>query len=177
MMIRTTARHLGALLLPTLVLLGAVGARAQDGPIKIAVVDIETIVSKSKAGMDLVEKLEAFRKSIEDELRAGVQRATDLRNQTEAATNPAEAARLKKLYDDEAIALQRKRDDKQRQGQKMQEEGLRAIERALGPIFSQVRDENGYDLILARTPGLVLMSSDRIDITQKVLDAYDASAQ
>ena len=59
----------------------------------------------------------------------------------------------------------------------MQDEGLREIERNLAPVFRQIRDEQGYDVILALTPGIVLMVSERVDITQLVLDRYNAASQ
>ncbi len=59
----------------------------------------------------------------------------------------------------------------------MQQEGLAGIERALGPIFQQVRDEQGWDLILARTPGLTLVVSQRVDLTEEILQRFNAASQ
>ncbi len=82
---------------------------------------------------------------------------------------------LNKELEDATIALRRFRDDKQREGQKMQEEGLLNIEQVLQPIFAQVRDEMGFDLILNRVPGVVLMISERVDITPLMVERLNAS--
>jgi Skp family chaperone for outer membrane proteins len=56
----------------------------------------------------------------------------------------------------------------------MQSEGLREIEKQLEPVFEKVRDEGGYDLILNRVPGVVVMAGQRVDITQKVIDRLNS---
>ena len=40
--------------------------------------------------------------------------------------------------------------------------------------FIQIRDQGGYDLILNNVPGVVVMAADRIDITQQVIDRFNA---
>ncbi len=173
-MIRRQARHFVAIALPILAVLGVATAQAQDGSIKIAVVDIQVVVGQSTAGQELQQRLSQFQQAAQQELRQQAEAMQALGQQVASATDQAEAARLRKQYEDETLAAQRLRDDKQREGQKMQEEGLRAIEKEIAPIFEAVQASEGYDLILARTPGLTLMVSDRVDITQLVIDRYNA---
>lgn len=174
-MIRSTARQLGALLVPALLLSGASAAPAQDGPIKIAVVDIEKVVTGSTAGQQLQKRLDDFRVVVEAELKTKADELDALRKRAEAATTLAEGDRLSRQLEQGVIDFDRLKADKQREGQKIQKDGLNSIEKALGPIFKQVRDEQGYDLILALTPGVILMSSQRVDITQLVIDRYNAA--
>ena len=77
---------------------------------------------------------------------------------------------LKKQFEDIQIEIKRYRDDKQREGQKMQAEGLKAIEISLEPVFKKYRDDNGYDLILNNVPGVVVYGSNNVNITQDILD-------
>ncbi len=58
----------------------------------------------------------------------------------------------------------------------MQEEGLMEIEKILQPVFQQVRDEMGFDIILNRVPGVVLMTSDRVDITPLLIQRLNAAS-
>ena len=85
-------------------------------------------------------------------------------------------AELNKQLEDATIDIRRYRDDKEREGQKMQADGLKEIEKQLEPIFEEVRNEGGYDLILNNVPGVVVMVGERAEITQKVLDKLNANA-
>lgn len=174
-MIRTTARHLGALALPALLLAGAAVAPAQEAATKIAVVDIERVVTGSSAGAELQRRLDDFRVAVEAELKGKADELDALRKRAEAAASPTEGDRLTRQLEQGVIEFDRLKADKQREGQKIQKDGLARIEKALAPIFRQVRDEQGYDLILALTPGVILMTSKRIDITQLVIDRYNAA--
>ncbi len=174
-MIRTTARQLGALLLPALLLSGASTAPAQEAPTKIAVVDIEKVVVGSTAGKQLQKRLDDFRALVEVELKAKADELEALRKRAEAAGTVTEGDRLRRQLEQGVIDFDRLKADKQREGQKIQQDGLNAIEKALAPVFRQVRDEQGYDLILALTPGVVLMTSKRVDITQLVIERYNAA--
>jgi outer membrane protein len=154
-------------------------AIAQDAPLKIAVVDVEVLVAESPQGKALQERLSNFQSETSAELQrmqndaqAIQQRITDGAN----SLSPDRLDELNKELEDASIALRRFRDDKQREGQKMQEEGLLGIEEVLQPIFAQVRDEMGFDLILNRVPGVVLMISERVDITPLMVQRLNSAS-
>lgn len=156
----------------------ATAALAQDGSIKIAVVDLDRVIAQSKSGKELQAKLEKFQLDIKTQGEAMNEEARQLRQRmTDGVNSLAEdkLAELQKQYEDKQIAMRRFRDDKQREGQKMQEEGLREIEKQLQPVFQKVRDDGGYDLIFNYVPGVVVMASERIDITQKVIDTLNTT--
>jgi Skp family chaperone for outer membrane proteins len=155
-----------------------VAAAAQETTVKIAVVDLERVIAQSKAGQALQSKLEAFQQQIKSEGDALNEEARSIRQRLADGVNTLaedKIAELQKQYEDKQIELRRFRDDKTREGQKMQEEGLRVIEKQLQPVFEQVRDEGGYDLILNYVPGVVVMAGERVDITQKVVDTLNAT--
>ena len=166
----------------TLVLtcLFAVPAMAQEAPVKIAVVDLDVVVAQSPAGKELNAKLEKFQQQVQAEIDVMTNRAKELRQRLADGVNSLtedKLAELQKQFEDEGIKMKRLKDDKTREGQKMQNEGLRDIEKQLEPIFKQVRDEGGYDIILNRVPGVVVMASERVDLTQKVIDKLNAAAK
>lgn len=145
---------------------------AQSTAIKIAVVDLERVVALSDSGKALQGKLEAFQKNVLAEADAVKQSMEDLRQRIAQGANSLsedKLAEMQKQYEDKGISLRRLRDDKQREGQKMQSEGLREIEGQLEPIFKQIQLEQGYDLILNYVPGVVVMANERIDITDAVV--------
>lgn len=154
-------------------------AFAQDAPIKIAVVDLDVVVANSPAGKELGQKLETFQQQIQTEAQGMQTAVQELRQRIADGANSLSDERLAELqkeYEDSMIAIRRFRDDKQREGQKMQDEGLREIEKQLEPIFAKVRDENGYDLILNRVPGVVILAGERVDITAKMIETLGAQA-
>ena len=58
----------------------------------------------------------------------------------------------------------------------MRDDGLQAIERQLQPVLDAVQEEGNYDLILNKALGVVVMASDRVDITAQVVAAFNAAA-
>ncbi len=159
--------------------LGAGEAAAQDGPINIAVVNLDYVVATSPAGQALQAELEAFRKQVQAEADTRAEAARDLRRRISEGANTLSSEKLAELqrqYEDAQIEIRRFQDDQQRELQKKQNDGLKKIEEELEPVFTKVRDEGGYDLILNNVPGVVVMIGDRIDITQEVVDKLKAEA-
>ena len=60
-------------------------------------------------------------------------------------------------------------------GKSLDDALIREIEKQLEPVFKQVRDSGGFDLILNNVPGVVVMISEQVDITQQVIDALAAA--
>lgn len=153
-------------------------AFAQGDAIKIAVVDLDVVVAQSPAGKELNSRLEKFQTQVQAEIDTMTNRAKELRQRLADGVNSLsedKLSELQKQFEDEGIKMKRLKDDKTREGQKMQNEGLREIEKQLEPIFKQIRDEGSYDIILNRVPGMVVMASERVDITQKVIDRLGAA--
>jgi Skp family chaperone for outer membrane proteins len=141
---------------------------AQEAPLKIAVVDVEVVVAESPQGKALQVRLEQFQNEVQAEMQRMQNDAQAIQQRITDGANSLSEDRLSELnkeLEDATIAMRRYRDDKQRQGTKIQEEGLVGIEQVLQPVFAQVRDEMGFDLILNRVPGVVLMISERVDVT------------
>ena len=175
---RTVTRGLLIALASIALSLPAVAQQATS--INIAVVDLDFVVSQSPAGQALGKRLEDFQKQAKGELETKQGAAVELRNRIRDGVNSLSEEKLTELqkqYEDIMIEIKRFGDDKQRQGQKMQEEGLREIEKQLEPVFEKIRDDNGYDLILNRVPGVVVMAGERVDITKKVIEALNAGKQ
>ncbi|MEE8522561.1 MAG: OmpH family outer membrane protein [Thermoanaerobaculia bacterium] len=154
-------------------------AAAQDDQVKIAVVNLDFIVANSPAGKALQAQLEAFRTDVQAEAEKRAETARDIRRRIAEGANTLSEEKLGELsreYEDAQIGIKRYQDDKQREGQKLQSDGLKKIEDELEPVFTNIRDEGGYDLILNNVPGVVVMVGTRIDITQQVIDRLKAEA-
>ncbi len=168
----------GVLILAGAVLVPGIAA-AQETAVKIAVVDLDLIVANSAAGKRLQGQLEQFQANIRAEAETMTSAARDIRQRMSEGVNSLsedKLAELQKQYEDKTIEIRRYQDDKQREGQKIQQEGLREIEKQLEPVFKKIQDEGGYDIILNNVPGVVVMSSPKVDITQLVVDTLNSMA-
>lgn len=152
---------------------------AQETPAKIAVVNLDVVIAQSPAGKALQEKLTKFQQETQAVGETKTSAARDLQQQIVNGANSLSEERLadlQKQLEDAQIDLRRFRDDKQREGEKMQEQGLQEIERQLEPVFTQIRDEGGYDLILNNVPGVVVMVGPKVEITRQVLERLNAAS-
>ncbi len=157
----------------------ATTAGAQETPINIVVVDLERVVGQSASGKALQEKLAKFQEQVKAEGEAKAAAARDIRQRIADGANSLSEDKLNQLqkdYEDATIDIRRFQDDKQREGQKMQGEGLREIEKQLQPVFEKIRDEGGYDLILNNVAGVVVMANEKVDITPLVVEKLNAAA-
>ncbi|MEO1086143.1 MAG: OmpH family outer membrane protein [Acidobacteriota bacterium] len=176
----STLRRLSVALISMAVLLASPAVFAQETALKIAVVDLEVVVASSQAGKDLAAKLRNLQETAGRQVETMQKEAVDLRQRIANGANSLsndKLAEMQKEYEDKMIAIRRFTDDKQREGQKMQQDGLAEIEKQLEPVFEKVKADNGYDLILNRVPGVVVMASERADITKKVIDILNGSGQ
>ena len=158
-----------------LILAGA--AMAQE-PVRIAVIDLDRLVAQSVVGRQLSDKLEAFQtqvqtegKALADKARATQKLITDGAN----SLSTEKLAELQQQLEDESIEVRRFTEKKQREGSKMRDDGLQEIENKLQPVLDKIQKDGNYDLILNRTPGVVIMASERVDITAQVVEAFDAA--
>ncbi len=167
---------IGALVLTSgLALAPAADAQAS---VKIVVVDLERVVAQSAAGKALQEQLVKFQEQVKAQGEAKAAAARDIRQRIADGANSLSEEKLNQLqkdYEDATIDIRRFQDDKQREGQKMQGEGLREIERQLQPVFEKIREEGGYDLILNNVAGVVVMANEKVDITPMVVEQLNAS--
>lgn len=169
----------GGLLAAALLIQGGFQAlTAQEANIKIVVVDLERVFILSDAGKALQQQLGAFQQQVQTEGEQMTKEAADLRQKAADGANTLsedKLSELSKAYEDKTIAIRRFRDDKQREGEKIKNEGLAVIEQQLEPIFKAVRDEMNIDLILNNVPGIVVMANEKVDITGVIVERLNAS--
>ena len=84
-------------------------------------------------------------------------------------------AEMEKQLEDMTIGLQRSQDDANREMQKVQAERFGEIEQAVLPIIAQVGREFGYTAIFNKFQGGLLYSADAADITNLIIERYNAA--
>lgn len=157
-------------------LAGLSGALAQD--IKIGVVNIEGVIALSDMGKALQAKMETFMKEAEAEIQPQVEMAREMQKQLQqnaATLSATKTAEMRRKLEDASVNIKRLQNDKQQDMERMRNEGLAEIERALQPVFKKLREEDGYDLILETGSGAVLTASEKVDISKMVLERFNAA--
>ena len=169
-----TGRSAGALavLAAAAMLAAASPARGQETPLRIAVLDIDFVAVQSPAGQTLATEIRALRDQYGQELASRQAEVNEIQAQVaQVPEDDIETQRsLQRRYQDALTAFQRYQQDVQAQAQRRQAEGLARVREEIGPVIEAIMAEEGYDLILNTADPAVIMASERVDITQLVLE-------
>ncbi|MBN1106570.1 MAG: OmpH family outer membrane protein [Deltaproteobacteria bacterium] len=146
--------------------------------IKIGVVDIQKFQKKSKAfqstSAKLKTKFDALQKKLDDERAALLKLEDDFKKQSMMLSLDAQGDKRRELdkkrryykYLYEELTLEMK---------DLEQETTGDVGKELEKVVKKIAEKEGYTLILEkRTLGLIYFSST-IDITDRVVSAYDAS--
>jgi len=152
-------------------------AQEVDSPVKIAVVSLDQVALQSPAGQKLQQEVIKFQEDLTAELQARQQAAKDIERRIAEVDSLAidERRALEREYQDALTDFQRFQQDKQEQADALRADGLARIQEELGPVIEAVQSELGYDLVLNSQNSLVVIFSDRIDITQLVIERLQSA--
>ncbi len=155
------------------VLLGAPGAAdAQDdkGELRIAVIDMQRILSRSTVVAGLTERIEEQRAHFRNALREQEEafRESDRALAQDRATlDPTTFAERRQALQTKAGQLQREFDDRKRELDRLFRQGMAQVQEQLTTILQEISSERGLDLVLGKAT-VVLVSPD-LEITEQVL--------
>lgn len=151
---------------------------AQTTSYRIGVVDIQKFQKKSKnfqsISTRLKKKFDAMQQKLDDERNALLKMEDDFKKQSMMLSLDAQ--------EDKKRDLEKKRryykyifEDLSQEMKDVETEATGDIGKELEKVVKKIAEKDGYTLILEkRTLGLIYYS-DVIDITDRVVDAYDAS--
>lgn len=157
------------------------GASGQDGATapgtpepatRIAVVDVESVVARSNLGQQLQARLQAFTEATNIEGQAHLDALNAMRDSLVAGIDSLpqeELDRLQEAFTSRSAEFDAFQNTKRQEADQIRTQGFQGIEIALQPVLIGVRDEMNFDLILNRTPGVVLITKPQADITEVVL--------
>lgn len=168
------------LILPLVLAAGAVPASAQTaGPAKIAVIDVELILTDSARGQQALKEIDALRKDKAAQVKTKGDEINDLRQRIQDGQLSLAQDRLQamaKELEDKTIALQRFQDDATRELSKKRDEVLDAIEKSVFPVINQIGQEGGYTAIFNKFRSGLVYADEAVDITQQVIERYNQVA-
>jgi len=168
---------IGPMCFVALSLLAASPLAAQDD-LKIAVIDVQKILTDSVRGKEILAKLEGLRDEKATQLEGKARELEDMRKryeETRLTLAEDKISDMEKQIEDLTIALRRSQDDAQRELQKRQQEDFGQIEQAVMPIIDAVGKEFGYTLIFNKFQSGLVFADEAVDITDLVIERFNTS--
>jgi outer membrane protein len=159
-----------------LILLGWFGS-VLAAELKVAYVDIQRAVNECNAGKEakkvITKEVEKFQRLIADKQKELQTMKESVEKQAPMLTSDARATR-EKDYQNKLREFQRWGEDTQNEINQKRAEMERNISMGFQKVIQKVGADEGYTLILEKNENIVLYVSKALDITDRVIKAYDA---
>lgn len=153
----------------------AAAQSAQNVPLVVGTLDLQTILKQSKAGQSLEQALVAKSKAInadigktEQGLRAKRQQLEQQRSSLPPADYQAKLGELEKEFD----ALRKNATAKRKELELARNKGLEQISKTLDTVIRDIAQKRGLTLVINKS--LVVLAADNWDITTEVQKGLDA---
>ena len=159
-----------------IILLGWFGS-VWAADLKVAYVDIQRAINECNAGK---EAKKAITKDVERIQKLGADRQKELQTMKESLEKqtlmltPEARANKEREYQTKLRDFQRWADDTQNEMRQKQMEMERNISGGLVKVIQKLGADEGYTFILERNETVVLYVSKAIDVTDRVIKAFDA---
>lgn len=137
-------------------------------PAKIAVVDLDKLFLESKPGQELRSELETLQQQVAGEIEAKTKEAEALRASA-VGKSVDEQTRIQRQLEDLDRDVRRLRENAQRQVAKSEQDRRAAFQEQVQPIFAEIQQTQGFDLILNLNRAIVVYAGPRIDITEEIV--------
>jgi outer membrane protein len=157
----------------------ALPALAQNAPARVAVIDVQKVLSQSSAGKAAYEKL---RKVQEDRVEKAKQMEEEMRKlDSDISTKRIslaedKLAEMQKQLADKRIAIQRYAQDADREIGEARDRELQALEAKIKPVIDGIGKEMGLAAIFNKFESGLVYAADAIDITDTVVQRFNAAS-
>ncbi len=152
---------------------------AQNTPARVAVIDVQKVLTQSTSGKAAYEKL----KRLQDErIEKAKQLDEDARKiESDIGTkrislSEDKLAEMQKQLADKRIAIQRYAQDADREIGEARDRELQALEARIKPVIDGIGKEMGLAMIFNKFESGLVYASDAIDITDTVIQRFNAAA-
>ncbi|HYK05638.1 MAG TPA: OmpH family outer membrane protein [Thermoanaerobaculia bacterium] len=151
---------------------------AQNTPARVAVIDVQKVLTQSTTGKAAYEKLKAMQ---EERVAKAKQLDEDARkldteiNTKRISLSEDKLAELQKQLADKRIAIQRYAQDADREIGEARDRELQALEARIKPVIDGIGKEMGLAAIFNKFESGLVYASDAIDITETVIQRFNAA--
>jgi outer membrane protein len=149
---------------------------AQNTPARVAVIDVQKVLTSSTAGKAAYDKLKKMQddrvekaKAMDDEIR---KLDTDI-NTKKISLSEDKLADMAKQLNDKKIAMQRYAQDADREIGEARDRELQALEVKIKPVIDAIGKEMGIAAIFNKFESGLVYASDAIDITDTVIKKFN----
>jgi outer membrane protein len=149
---------------------------AQNAPARVAVIDVQKVLTQSSSGKAAYEKLKKMQeerveraKSMDEELR---KLDADI-NSKKLSLSEDKLADMQKQLADKRIAMQRFAQDADREIGEARDRELQALEVKIKPVIDAIGKEMGIAAIFNKFESGLVYASDAIDITDTVIKRFN----
>lgn len=156
----------------------AVPAFAQNAPARVAVVDVQKVLTQSAPGKAAYEKLKKMQedrvakaKAMDEELR---KLDSDISTKR-LSLSEDKLAEMQKQLADKRIAMQRYAQDADREIGEARDRELAALQVKIEPVIDAIGKEMGLALIFNKFESGLVYASDAVDITETVVQRFNAA--
>jgi outer membrane protein len=143
--------------------------------VKIGIINPQVVLQNSTKGKEVIERLRSLNMSKQKKYEAMQKEIDTLEKE---ALSPAlnQDARDKKNMDlqNKRIEIKRFAEDAQKESMAQQQKEFESLQRDLMPIIEKIAKGDGFSLVLDLNTAGVTYFEPSIDITDKVIKAYDA---
>ena len=157
----------------------AVPMFAQNVPARVAVVDVQKVLTQSTAGKAAYEKLKKMQddrlakaKTMEEDLRKLDQEIASKR----LSLSADKLAEMQKTLADKRISMQRFAQDADREIGEARDLELAALQTKIEPVIDGLGKEMGLALIFNKFESGLVYAADAVDITDTVIQRFNAAA-
>lgn len=154
----------------------AVPMFAQTAPSRVAVIDVQKVLSQSSLGKASFEKLKKMQedriekaKGMDEELR---KLDADI-NQKRLSLSEDKLTEMQKQMNDKKIAMQRYAQDADREVTEARDRELLALEARIKPVIDTLGKEMGLAAIFNKFESGLIYASDAIDVTDVVVKRFN----
>jgi len=145
---------------------------------KIAVIDVQRVVTESDPGKQVMQKLRTLSDAKAQEGQALQQTLATLQdqfNKQRFTVSEQRQAEMSKEIEDKQIAIRRFQDDAQRELQEAQRRELGGLEERILPIINQIGQEQGYTLIFNKFQSGLVYADEAVDVTDRVITMFNTA--
>jgi len=146
--------------------------------VKIGYIDLQKVIRDSKAGKSakvaFENEFKTKKQIIDNKANILAQEKQDFISQSPLMDDAARSRKAEEIQQNEK-ELTRLRDDFREELQKKDFELTQKILKELEGVIKVIGDKEGYSLIIEKTESGIIYGGDDVNITQKVITAYDNS--
>ncbi len=158
---------------------GVMAPAAAQSVIKVAVIDVNRIMTDSQRGKAVLAGIEKMQSERTAQLKAMNEELTEMQKRfQEGRLSLAEdkLAELQGQIEEKDRLFKRAREDAERDIQKRRADEIERVETAVFPIINTLGKEGGYTLIFNKFQSGLVYAEDTVDITNEVIKRLDAAA-